>query len=313
MKRVLKEQQRQIKTLQKSFLGTAKNLDRISALSRQLEAFGIRAFELSYREPPWCAFDHIGTFYRVTLPLDHSETIEDLCARATRGEQALAGVKESQSQVNWLTSAPSSMDGNKPDGLEAARCKWAAERLNGVWAAAAAAQEERAAIKKQQNERRRQRRKELAAMRAIGMNTPVEEINWLHTQICAASRTTLDKAIRIGELLAQQKSALKHGQWLPWLKANVEFSHKTATSYMHLWDRRSEFETVSNLGLTDAYRLLAGDRQEERTRSVSPEDQEAIALGIERLPRVTAWSASALALPAVAWERVRWACSRRAS
>jgi hypothetical protein len=41
------------------------------------------------------------------------------------------------------------------------------------------------------------------------------EINRLHGEICQAARTTIEKAIRIGELLAEQKAGLKHGQWLP--------------------------------------------------------------------------------------------------
>ena len=47
------------------------------------------------------------------------------------------------------------------------------------------------------------------------------EINRLHAEICQAARATIEKAIRIGELLTEQKAGLKHGEWLPWLKANT--------------------------------------------------------------------------------------------
>jgi hypothetical protein len=51
---------------------------------------------------------------------------------------------------------------------------------------------------------------------------PVAEIRWLHAEILAAARTSLDKAIRIGELLTGIKSGLKHGEWLPWITAHPQ-------------------------------------------------------------------------------------------
>jgi Protein of unknown function (DUF3102) len=54
------------------------------------------------------------------------------------------------------------------------------------------------------------------------------EINRLHGEICEAARTSIGKAIRIGELLTQTRLTLKHGEWLPWLKENVGFSRQTA-------------------------------------------------------------------------------------
>ena len=48
-----------------------------------------------------------------------------------------------------------------------------------------------------------------------------DEINRLHHEIKDAFRTGIEKAIRIGELLTEQKARCKHGEWLPWLNANV--------------------------------------------------------------------------------------------
>lgn len=90
----------------------------------------------------------------------------------------------------------------------------------------------------------------------------VNEIRQLHAELQGLARTSLDKAIRIGELLAGVKAGLKHGRWLLWLKENVEFDPKTAQRYMGLFTRRDEFknDTVSNL--SDAYRLLAEPKSE---------------------------------------------------
>ena len=72
--------------------------------------------------------------------------------------------------------------------------------------------------------------------------TAKSEITRLHSEILEAARTSVDKAIRIGELLTQEKDKLDHGQWLPWLKANVPFTRATAANYMRCWERREELK-----------------------------------------------------------------------
>jgi phage N-6-adenine-methyltransferase len=93
------------------------------------------------------------------------------------------------------------------------------------------------------------------------LDVVAKEIRTLHKAneaILADSSTRgLENAIRVGELLAGVKSTLKHGEWLPWLKGNVEFNKDTAARYMRCWDRRSDFKCVSVTHLSMAYRLLA--------------------------------------------------------
>jgi hypothetical protein len=91
------------------------------------------------------------------------------------------------------------------------------------------------------------------------------EINRLHGEICQAARTTIDKAIRIGELLAEQKARLKHGEWLPWLKANVQFTARTASNYQRVFENRLRLKSETISDLTDAYDALA-----ERPEAPSP-------------------------------------------
>lgn len=83
--------------------------------------------------------------------------------------------------------------------------------------------------------------------------TTAQEINELHAQINMLGRDALQKALRIGELLIEQRQRCKHGEWLPWLKANVQFTQKTANNYMRVYEARSKLESVSNLA--EAYRL----------------------------------------------------------
>lgn len=83
------------------------------------------------------------------------------------------------------------------------------------------------------------------------------EIGVLHEQIIDAANTSLQRAIRIGELLVEQRSRLNHGEWLPWIEAHVPFTGRTARNYIRLWESRErlKLETVSDL--TEAYRLLS--------------------------------------------------------
>jgi Protein of unknown function (DUF3102) len=86
--------------------------------------------------------------------------------------------------------------------------------------------------------------------------SPAQEINRLHAELnqtydelLKVSKTTTEKAIRIGDLLIQQKAKLEHGDWLLWLETNVDFTPRTAQNYIRLHEERQEFkyETLSHL------------------------------------------------------------------
>jgi hypothetical protein len=82
-----------------------------------------------------------------------------------------------------------------------------------------------------------------------------KEIARLHGDILSAARMSLEKAIRIGELLSRVRASRK-GKWLAWLKDNAPFSQKTAWRYMECFDRRDELQLVNVTNLSDAYALL---------------------------------------------------------
>jgi hypothetical protein len=83
-----------------------------------------------------------------------------------------------------------------------------------------------------------------------------KEISALHREIRWHARVTLEKAIRIGELLTQQKQALPHGEFTPWLRANVPFTERTATNYMRVFEKREELKSENVSVLRQAYKLL---------------------------------------------------------
>lgn len=82
-----------------------------------------------------------------------------------------------------------------------------------------------------------------------------------HEHAYGKAREALEHARRAGELLIEAKSVVEHGQWLPWLAANVPFSERTAQGYMRLASRWSELEaksaTVADLPLRAALKALA--------------------------------------------------------
>lgn len=116
-----------------------------------------------------------------------------------------------------------------------------------------------------------------------------QEITALHGEIECAGRMTIEKAIRIGELLSQAKATLQHGQWLPWVKG-LPFTDQTARRYMQCYGKRGKFNNMLNL--TAAYRLLAaatepnakdGEKQAEEKEFDEPGETLRLCEAIKKL------------------------------
>ncbi|KNY18261.1 hypothetical protein AKG11_03780 [Shinella sp. SUS2] len=76
--------------------------------------------------------------------------------------------------------------------------------------------------------------------------------------IKAHMKTAAESIIAVGLALKRQKERLPHGMFLPWIEAEFEMSHKTATSLMNVADRfQGKVETVSGLTVTALYELAA--------------------------------------------------------
>jgi DUF3102 family protein len=83
----------------------------------------------------------------------------------------------------------------------------------------------------------------------------VREITRLHGEILAAAKMSLEKAIKIGELLSRVRASRK-GKWLAWIKNSVPFSDQTARNYIRVYERRDDPKFKNVLNLSDAYSLL---------------------------------------------------------
>lgn len=71
----------------------------------------------------------------------------------------------------------------------------------------------------------------------------IKKICELHDNILNHLRRSLDDAIRIGELLTQQKEEVGHGRFTVWIRENLPFSDRTARTYMSLFRRRETLKT----------------------------------------------------------------------
>jgi len=92
----------------------------------------------------------------------------------------------------------------------------------------------------------------------------VLEINREHQLFLDSVNNSLQHAIRCGELLIQQKKQLSHGEWLPWVMINCDFSKDKAERYMRI----ANSATSPNLGeaktFYSALKLLQEEKRAER-------------------------------------------------
>jgi hypothetical protein len=107
------------------------------------------------------------------------------------------------------------------------------------------------------------------------MLSKVEEINTLHKTVFEAFKLGLDGAIRIGELLIQCKQEVVYGNWGKWITENLEFSQRTAETYMRLYAERDKARIESLSTLWEAEQALINHKPVIAPKVVEPEEPEA--------------------------------------
>lgn len=80
-----------------------------------------------------------------------------------------------------------------------------------------------------------------------------DEINQEHELFTTSMRTSLDHAIRCGQLLIEQKERLEHGEWLPWVMENCAFSERHAQRYMELALNTTRVSDLPDLPVYPSY------------------------------------------------------------
>ena len=101
----------------------------------------------------------------------------------------------------------------------------------------------------------------LASMMKQSMASSVQPaqrtIETITGEILDAKRAGGEAILTIGRCLIEAKNMLSHGEWLPWLTEQVEFSPRTAQNFMRLAREWSNTQTLADLGASKALTLLA--------------------------------------------------------
>ena len=84
-----------------------------------------------------------------------------------------------------------------------------------------------------------------------------KEIRRLHKEIWAGVRATLDKAIRVEKLLAEQKAIMEQEEWRSWVEENCPFAEHEASNKL----RQILFAFTQDMGRTLIDIEAMGDEQ----------------------------------------------------
>lgn len=95
------------------------------------------------------------------------------------------------------------------------------------------------------------------AAREGGGEIEVRPIEVITAEIVAYKQQAGYACIEIGRRLIEAKEQLTHGEWLPWLAEQVEFSEVTAQRFMRLAREYANPSPVTDLGPSKALALLA--------------------------------------------------------
>jgi hypothetical protein len=86
--------------------------------------------------------------------------------------------------------------------------------------------------------------------------TRVSDLGAIAAQIKRLEKQTIGNVIETGRLLSEARALIKHGDWRPWLKANFEWSRRTATRFINVYELSSQIDlSALNISLSALYLL----------------------------------------------------------
>jgi len=88
----------------------------------------------------------------------------------------------------------------------------------------------------------------------------IEEIIRIHNELQKLYYSELDRAIRLGELLEEQKKDSRHGEFEGWVEKNLPFSVRTARNYRMIYRNREFLKGKAVADLNSAYLLLLEEK-----------------------------------------------------
>ena len=84
----------------------------------------------------------------------------------------------------------------------------------------------------------------------------VRDIGTITNEILRLKQDAGNAILSIGQRLIEAKAMLPHGEWLPWLTEQVEFSERTARNFMRLAREWTNRQALADLGAAKALTLL---------------------------------------------------------
>lgn len=119
-------------------------------------------------------------------------------------------------------------------------------------------------------------------------------------EILEAKRVGGEAILTIGKGLIEAKAKLSHGEWLPWLTEQVEFSERTAQNFMKLARNWSNPQTLADLGAAKALVILALPPEEREsfiseTHLVNGEEKTVIDMSVREVEKARREREEALA------------------
>ncbi len=100
-------------------------------------------------------------------------------------------------------------------------------------------------------------------------------INTEHGHVETYKHSTIQHAIRCGELLLEMKQRVGHGNWLAWVKEHFEASERTARNYMEIAKSAAVADLKDDTTMRSALRALASPSQSKKASKAEPKDAQA--------------------------------------
>ena len=109
----------------------------------------------------------------------------------------------------------------------------------------------------------------------------VAAIRRLKKSVASHGKSVVTDIVEIGKRLERVKGRIGHGNWLPWLRKNFDWSGETAANYMAVYrlSKSPKFLSLKNLPFDQLYML--------GRRSVSEEVRAAVAARVEARGQIT--------------------------
>jgi len=81
----------------------------------------------------------------------------------------------------------------------------------------------------------------------LSLSDLADRISTYHERCQLALGSAVEHAQAAGRLLIQAKTKVQHGEWMPWVEKNFDFSHSTAVGYMKIAKSQPELRISGGL------------------------------------------------------------------